>query len=110
VVDEKLDVAAAIQAYARALETGDLAQARRIFPEMPAEQRQGLEAFWRAGGRMRPRWNVSEVSVSGDSAIARIVGSTTVSSAREGTSEQRVSLRARLERRAGEWRLVALVN
>jgi serine/threonine-protein kinase len=110
VSDEKADVVAAILAYARALEAGDLNQARRLYPEMPAEQRQGLEAFWKAGGSMRTRWTVSEVTVSGEVATARIQGSNTVSSARGRPSEQRVSLRARLERRGTEWRLVGLVN
>jgi hypothetical protein len=109
-VDDKADVAGVIMAYARALESGDLGQARRLYPEMPADQRQGLEAFWKAGGAMRPRWSVSDVVVTGDAATARVQGSTSVSTTREGTSEQRVSLRARLERRGTEWRLVALVN
>jgi len=110
VVDEKTDVVGAILAYARALEAGDLALARQLYPGMPPEQRQGLEAFWKAGGTMRPRWSVSDVVVSGDVATARVQGSTGVSTASAGTSEQRVSLRARLERRGSEWRLVALVN
>ena len=109
VVDEKAQVTAAIQGYARALEAGDLAQARRAYPEMPADQRQGLEAFWKAGGTMRPAWSVSDVAVTGESATARVTGTTSVTT-REGTSQQRVSLRARLERRGTEWRLVALVN
>jgi serine/threonine-protein kinase len=109
-VDARTDVVGVILAYARALESADLAQAQRLYPGMPAEQRQGLEAFWRDGGTMRPRWSVSDVAVSGDVATARVQGSTSVSTARTGASEQRVSLRARLERRGTEWRLVALVN
>jgi hypothetical protein len=110
VSDEKADVIALILAYARALEAGDLAQARRLYPEMPAEQRQGLEAFWKAGGSMRTNWSVSEVALSGEVATARIQGSNTVSSARGKPTEQKVSLRARLERRGTEWRLVGLVQ
>jgi serine/threonine protein kinase len=108
-VDEKAGIVAVILAYAHALELGDLAQARRLYPEMPADQRQGLEAFWKAGGTMRPRWSVDEVTVTGDVATARVQGSNSVRT-REGASEQRVSLRARLERRGTEWRLVSLVN
>jgi hypothetical protein len=107
--DAKAQVSATILGYARALEAADLAQARRLYPEMPPDQRQGLEAFWKAGGTMRPVWSVSDVVVNGDTATARVEGSTSVHT-REGTSQQRVSLRARLERRGTEWRLVALVN
>jgi len=109
-VDEKAELTGVIMAYARALEAGDLTQAGRLYPGMPPEQRQGLEAFWKAGGTMRPRWSVSDVVVTGDVATARVQGSTSVNTAQAGTSEQRVSLRARLERRGTEWRLVALVN
>jgi hypothetical protein len=109
-VDEKAEVTGVIMAYARALEAGDLTQAGRLYPGMPPEQRQGLEAFWKAGGTMRPRWSVSDVVVAGEVATARVQGSTSVNTAQVGTSEQRVSLRARLERRGTEWRLVALVN
>jgi hypothetical protein len=109
-VDARAEVVGVILAYARALESADLAQAQRLYPGMPAEQRQGLEAFWRDGGTMRPHWSVSDVAVSGEVATARVQGSTSVSTARTGASEQRVNLRARLERRGTEWRLVALVN
>lgn len=110
VVDERALVTATIQSYAKALQAGDLAQARRIFPAMPADQRQGLEALWKSGGSMRPRWTVSEVAVDGDAATARVVGVNAVSTPRGGASELRVALRARLERRGSEWRLVSLVN
>jgi serine/threonine protein kinase len=108
--DEKVEVTNVILAYARALEAGDLSQALRLFPGMPPEQRQGLEAFWKAGGTMRTRWTVSEVIVGADAATARVQGTNSVSTARAPATDQRVSLRARLERRGTEWRLVALVN
>jgi serine/threonine-protein kinase len=109
-VDEKAEVGATIQAYARALEAGDLAQARRVYPGMPPDQRQGLEALWKSGGSIRPRWTVSDVVVQGDVATARVVGVNAVLTAREGASELRVSLQARLERRGPDWRLVSLGN
>lgn len=109
-VDERADVTATIQAYARALDQGDLAQVRRLFPGIPAEQAQGLEAFWKAGGTMRTQWAVSDVVVSGDEATARVSGSNSVTQPRARASEQPVSWRARLERRSAEWRIIALVN
>jgi serine/threonine protein kinase len=104
------EVAGAIQAYARALGASDLAAARRLYPGMPADQREGLEAMWRGGGRMTPNWSVTNIEINGDVATARVHGSNVVTSPRSATSTVPVSLRARLERRNGEWRLVALVN
>jgi hypothetical protein len=108
--DDRADVTSAILAYARALDQGDLAQALRLYPGMTAGQRQDLEAFWKSEGTMRTQWSVTEVAVEGDVATARVRGSSIVTLARQRPSEQRVNLRARLERRGGEWRLVALVN
>ncbi len=109
-VDDRAEVTSAIMAYARALDQGDLTQAVRLYPGMTAEQRQDLEAFWKAAGTMRTQWTVTDVVVEGDVATARVRGSSLVTLARQPPSEQRVNLRARLERRGVEWRLTALVN
>ena len=87
-----------------------MATARRIYPGMPDDQRQGLEALWNSGGRMAPNWSVTNIVVDGDAATARVAGSNVVTSNRGAAQTVPVSLRARLERRGGEWRLVALVN
>ena len=104
------EVAAAIQSYARALGASDMAAARRLYPGMPIEQREGLEVMWRDGGRMTPNWSVTNIVIDGDVATARVQGSNVVTTNRGVTSTVPVSLRARLERRGGEWRLVALIN
>ena len=108
--DERVEVEAVIQSYARALQSGDLTQALRLFPSMPADLRQGLQSFYGSGGTMEPRWAVSEVTLAGTAATARVSGSNLVRTARGGRSEERVNLRARLERTAAGWRLTALVN
>ncbi|MGQ0703509.1 MAG: protein kinase domain-containing protein [Gemmatimonadales bacterium] len=107
---DSLAVSAIILSYARALEAGDLAAAQRLFPGMPDEQRQGLQAFWRAGGSMRTRWSVTAITVLEDVATARVTGTNLVRTQREPESEQTVSLRARLERQAGTWRLTRLAQ
>jgi len=104
------EVTAVIQSYSRALAAGDMAAARRIYPNMPDDHRQGLEAVWNSGGRMAPNWSVANIVVDGDIATARVTGSNVVTSNRDVAQTVPVSLRARLERRGGEWRLVALVN
>jgi serine/threonine-protein kinase len=108
--DDRVDVEALIQRYARALQSGDLAQALRLFPAMPADLRQGLQSFYGSGGAMEPRWAVSDVTLAGNTATARISGSNLVRTTRGGRSEERVNLRARLERTAAGWKLTALVN
>ena len=105
------DVTAVIQSYARALGTGDMAAARRIYQTMPNDQREGLERLWAGGGTIAPNWSVSDIVVTGDVATARVSGVNVFVSGRGRTPERiAVALRARLERRNNEWRLVALVN
>ena len=107
--DEQAAVRSLILSFARALSASDLATARRLYPTMPNEQRQGFEALWRGGATLTPRWTISDIVVDGNVATARIRGTNAVT--QRGTpSEVPVDLRARLERRGGEWRLVALVN
>ncbi len=111
VTDPAVEVTAVIQSYARALGAADLAAARRIYPGMPNDQREGLEAMWRAGGAMQPAWSVTDLVITGDVATARVTGNSVVVTGRGQTpSRVPVSLRARLERRNNEWRLVALIN
>jgi hypothetical protein len=109
-VAPEAEVSATILAYARALADADLAAARRLYPGMPADQRQGLEALWNEGGSMVPRWTISDINVDGNVATARVTGTNVVRTRRSPDSEVPVSLRARLERRGTEWRLLALVN
>jgi hypothetical protein len=109
-VDPAREVTTVIQSYARALAASDLASARRIYAAMPTDQREGLEALWREGGTMTPNWSVTDIAITGDVATARVRGSNVVTTRRGEKSTVPVSLRARLERRGAEWRLVALVN
>ena len=105
------DVTAVIQSYARALGAGDMAAARRIYQTMPNDQRQGLERLWAGGGTIAPSWTISDIVVTGDVATARVSGTNVFVAGRGRTPERiAVALRARLERRNNEWRLVALVN
>jgi serine/threonine-protein kinase len=108
-VDEQTEVRTVIMAFARAIAARDLAAARRIYPTMPNEYREGFEALWRSGGVMSPRWTVSDILISGTTAMARVQGSNLVT-LRGGTTSEPVALRARLERRGAEWRIVALIN
>ncbi len=108
-VDEQAEVRSLILAFARALGASDLAAARRLYPGMPNEQREGFEVLWR-GGTLTPRWTISDILVDGNVATARIRGTNVHKPTRGAVSEIPVDLRARLERRGSEWRLVSLIN
>jgi hypothetical protein len=109
-VDEQAEVRALILSFARALGASDLAAARRLYPGMPRDQLEGFQALWKDGVTMTPRWTISDIIVTGNVATARIRGTNVVNVPRAPASEVPVDLRARLERRGAEWRLVALIN
>jgi serine/threonine-protein kinase len=105
---DRAAVETAIRDYAAALEAGNQAVTRRI--SMPPSMEQGWEAFWNKGGKLAPRWTVSDIVIEGDQATASIKGSIlyTYSTPRDRPTDQPISFHARLERRGTGWRLVSL--
>jgi serine/threonine-protein kinase len=87
--DPATEVAAVIQAYARALAGSDLALARRIYAGMPTDQREGLEALWREGGTMTPNWSVTDIAST--ATWQRLASG-------EATSSRRVAVKSRPSR------------
>jgi hypothetical protein len=106
--DVAAQVAAVVAAYARALESRDIDELRRVYPSMSAAQRSAFEDFFRSTRSLRAALSVSELQIDGSSADAQLVGSFNyITSA--GVAEQRpVSFRAALRRDGTVWKLVAV--
>jgi len=106
--DVAAQVAAVVAAYARALESRDIDELRRVYPSMSSAQRSAFEDFFRSTRSLRAALSVSELQVDGSSADAQLVGSFNyITSA--GVAEQRpVSFRAALRREGTVWKLVAV--
>ena len=106
--DVAAQVAAVVAAYARALESRDIDELRRVYPSMSSAQRSAFEDFFRSTRSLRAALSVSELQVDGSSADAQLVGSFNyITSA--GVAEQRpVSFRAALRRDGTVWKLVAV--
>ena len=102
---DRKGVEAAIRGYAAALDGGSAARAQRAFPAMPGAQQTYLESFFGAGGRMRTDWKVSDVSVEGDRATARVRGTTRTTPGGGNPSLEQVDARVTLERAADGWTL-----
>jgi serine/threonine-protein kinase len=102
---DRKGVEAAIRGYAAALDGGSAARAERVFPAMPSAQQTYLESFFGAGGRMRTDWKVSDVTVEGDRATARVRGTTRTTPGGGNPSLEQVDARATLERAADGWAL-----
>ncbi len=95
----------AIAAYSAALESRSAAEVRRVFPALPEAQHAYLASLFGAGGRMQPRWKISDIVVRGDSGTARVRGTTRVVSGGGNPYDETVDARVTLERTDGQWRI-----
>ncbi|HEU5168936.1 MAG TPA: hypothetical protein VFU46_00275 [Gemmatimonadales bacterium] len=95
----------AIQAYSTALRSGSAAEARRTWPAMTDARHSYLVSLFGAGGRMQPQWKISDISVRGDSATARVRGTTRVLAAGGNPYDEKVDARVLLDRTGGGWRI-----
>lgn len=99
------EVEQAIRAYAAAIDNGNAGEAQRLFPGMPPAQRSYLANLFEAGGHMQTRWKASDIAITGDSATARVRGTTRTLPANGAPSEDRVDSRVVLHRVGGSWQL-----
>ena len=97
-----------IAAYARAIESRDLAALRQAYPGLTAEQRQAFQDFFRATRSLRASLATHDLQVDGTTAEVRLTGVYEyVTTA--GNSERRdVAFRASLQQVAGAWKLTAV--
>jgi serine/threonine-protein kinase len=95
----------AVRSYSAALEAGSAARARQAFPGMSSAQLTNFEAFFGSGGRMQTDWKVSDVTVDGDQATARVRGTTRTTPGGGNPALDTVDVRAGLERGSDGWRL-----
>ena len=91
--------------YGQALTLGDMAEALRRYPAMPAARQEQLGGFFASGGRYSIRWQVAGVQVNGNRALAQLSGSTTeIHGGAFGTTRV-VNEQVQLERRGNTWEL-----
>jgi hypothetical protein len=100
-------VNAAIIAYARAIESRNMDNMRRTYPEMTPLQQRGWEQFFETVRDVKAQLSVSDAEVSGGTADARVNGNYSYVNTSTGRVEvQPVSFRATLRQDAGVWRIV----
>jgi serine/threonine-protein kinase len=95
----------AVRAYSAALDAGSAARARQAFPGMSGAQLTNFESFFGSGGHMQTDWKVSDVTVDGDQATARVRGTTRTTPGGGNPALDTVDVRAGLERATEGWRL-----
>ena len=101
-------VNAAIAGYARALESLDVAQLRRAYPAISADQRKAFEDFFRSIRTLKATLTVGNLQVDGATAEAQVTGSFDYVTTNGSTQQRPVSFAATLRRDRGSWILAAV--
>jgi hypothetical protein len=101
-------IAAVIAAYARALESRDIGELRRVYPSVSADQRRAFEEFFRSTRTLSAKLSVASLQVDGASAEAQVNGAFDYVTTSGTTEHQPVSFRAALRREHGGWVLAAI--
>jgi hypothetical protein len=97
-----------IASYARAIESRDIAELRRVYPAMTADQRRAFEDFFRSTRSLHATLAVSDLQVVGAKADARLAGVYEYVTTAGATQRQPVAFRATLQRDGGAWKLMAV--
>jgi serine/threonine-protein kinase len=102
------EIAAVVQAYARAIEAKDIAELRRLYPDMTRTQQRGFEDFFGYTRSLRALLSINGLQVDGASADARLSGNYEFITTAGKSDKQAVSFRATLRRESGVWRFVTI--
>jgi serine/threonine-protein kinase len=102
------EVASAIAAYARAIESRDISEVRRAYPGITADQARGFEQFFQASRNIDVTFRVADLETNGNSAEARLVGTYEYVTSAGKTEKQAVSFNASLRYDGASWRLTSV--
>jgi hypothetical protein len=102
------DIAPAVEAFARAIESKDIGTVRREFPGLTSEQVRRFEQFFSGARTINATFRVANVEGSGSSAVARLEGNYTFVTNEGVTERQPVSFAVTLRPDGKGWRLVSM--
>jgi len=102
------DVAPVFEAYARAIESRDVAAIRRVYPGLTADQQRGFEQFFESSRKINVTFRVASVEGTPSTAEVRVTGRYEYETSAGHAERQAVAFAATLRRDGSAWRLVAL--
>jgi len=100
-------IEAAIQGYARALESRDVQQVRRAYPGLTPQQAQVWRDFFGMVTDLRVDLAIKQLQITGDVAEAQVEGLSQYVQSRR-PQRQPVSFHATLDRASGAWRIASI--
>jgi serine/threonine protein kinase len=103
------DIAPAVEAFARAIESKDIGAIRRVYPGLTSDQQRRFEQFFEGARTINASFRVANISTSSASAAdAQLVGVYEFVTVAGKTERQPVSFAVSLRQEGRTWRLTSL--
>jgi serine/threonine-protein kinase len=108
VANPSVEIESVVAAYARAIESRDVAEVRRAYPGATQAQLNGFEEFFKTVRSIRAGFSVGSLDVRGDAADARLTGAYDYVTNAGKTERQAVSFQASFRHDGGGWKLTSV--
>jgi hypothetical protein len=102
------EIAAAVAQYAKAIESRDVAELKRIYPGMSSAQANSFDEFFHSVRSLRAVFSLSNLQVDGASADAKLNGTYDFVTSSGQSEHQPLTLQATLRREGGSWRFMSI--
>ncbi|HEX7940311.1 MAG TPA: hypothetical protein VF488_00825, partial [Gemmatimonadaceae bacterium] len=104
----RADIGDVVARYARAIGSRDVAEVRRVYPALSADQQRGFEQFFRAVRSLRADLTLSDLDVAGAAAQARVSGAYEFVGNDGKSQRQPITFQATFSRAGGTWQLTSV--
>src|SRR6185369_10148122 len=101
-------ITAVVAAYATAIGSRDLAEIRRVYPRITADQQGNWKAFFGAIRSIVAKLDITSLEVTGTTALAQLSGVYEYVNSAGRVERQRVIVHATLQRDADDWKIVSI--
>jgi hypothetical protein len=102
------EIGGVIDVYARAIESRDMAELRRVYATITSDQASAFSDFFKSTRLLRATLAVKSLQVDGNHATARVAGTYEFTTSSGRAQQQTVSFEADLRHDGGAWKLVAV--
>jgi hypothetical protein len=102
------EIGAVVDAYARAIESRDMAELKRVYATITSDQASAFSDFFKSTRSLRAALAVKSLQVDGNKATARVAGTYEFTTSAGRSQQQPVAFDADLRRDGGAWKLVAV--
>ena len=102
------DLSPVVEAYARAIESKDMAAVRRIYPNITSSQARGLLDFFQRAKNLNVTFRIEDLSSTTTTAEATLAGRYEYVTSDNESKRDNVSVAASFQRDGNVWRLTAI--